>query len=69
MSNMHARLRTYGARYFLLLLFTATAAIWYAVFSLAGHHDLRVSVFDIGQGDSILTSVTQPTKSSLSEYR
>lgn len=46
-------LRKYGAAYFLIALAVCAAAIWYAVFTLDARHDLHLTVFDIGQGDSI----------------
>lgn len=45
--------RKYGAVSFLIALAACSAAIWYAVFLLDDHRDLRITVFDIGQGDSI----------------
>ena len=45
--------RKYGAASFLIALVACSAAIWYTVFLLDSHHDLRLTVFDIGQGDSI----------------
>ncbi|MCH7597776.1 hypothetical protein IID27_01885 [Patescibacteria group bacterium] len=35
--------------------------IWYALFAEAGRNTLTVAFLDVGQGDSILTSVTQYT--------
>jgi len=40
---------------FLAGLGAAVALIWYAVFYVASHRDLAMTVFDVGQGDSILT--------------
>lgn len=52
-------MRKYVHTYFLLILLIITAAIWYAISYFDSHQNLLVTFFDIGQGDSILTSVTQ----------
>jgi len=46
-------LRTYGTTYFMALLAIITGVVWYAVFTLENGRDLRMVVFDVGQGDSI----------------
>jgi competence protein ComEC len=38
---------------FLLILVVTTAVIWYAVFYFESHQNLKVTFFDVGQGDSI----------------
>jgi len=46
-------LRKYGITYFLLTLIIAAGFIWYAIFKLEAQQQLRLTVFNIGQGDSI----------------
>lgn len=46
-------LRKHGVTCFLLSLVVTTSIIWYAVFTLEARQELRLIVFDIGQGDSI----------------
>lgn len=48
-----ATLHKYGRTSFLLLLTMIVGVVWYAVFTLQARHDLRLTVFDIGQGDSV----------------
>jgi len=46
--------------YFLLFLILTTLILWYAVVRGAvGGGELVVAFLDVGQGDSVLTSVTQ----------
>ena len=47
--------------YTLLFMLLFTAVIWYAVFSESRNGILTVAFLDVGQGDAILTSVTQYT--------
>ncbi|MCH7597991.1 hypothetical protein IID27_03060 [Patescibacteria group bacterium] len=47
--------------YLLAILFLAIFFIWYAVFAESRSGILTVAFLDVGQGDSILTSVTQYT--------
>lgn len=46
-------LRKYGTTYFIVLLALVAGFIWYAIFTLEAQDELRLTVFDIGQGDSI----------------
>ena len=46
-------LRKYGTTYFVVLLAVIAGIVWYAIFTLEARHELRLTVFDIGQGDSI----------------
>ena len=47
--------------YVLAFLLSVTAFVWYAVLSEERGNVLTVAFLDVGQGDSILTSVTQYT--------
>ena len=47
--------------YLLAILFLAIFFIWYAVFAESRSGILTVAFLDVGQGDAILTSVTQYT--------
>lgn len=46
-------LRKNGIFYFVAFLTVFTGAVWYGVFTREARHNLRMIVFDIGQGDSI----------------
>lgn len=54
--------------YTLLLVLLFTATIWYAVFAETRNGILTVAFLDVGQGDAILTSVTQPVVSEVELY-
>jgi|TARA_Y100000310_G_scaffold162451_1_gene162428 beta-lactamase superfamily II metal-dependent hydrolase len=45
--------------YFLIGLMLVVGVIWYAIFSESRRDVLTVSFLDVGQGDAILTLVTQ----------
>ena len=47
--------------YVLAFLLSVTAFVWYAVLSEERGNVLTVAFLDVGQGDAILTSVTQYT--------
>lgn len=60
------KLKKYGHWYFLGALALAAYAVWQAVFWAEVHRGrVFLRVFDVGQGDAILTSVTQCNSSSL----
>lgn len=42
---------------FLLFLAGSTALVWYAVFYFETHQNLRITFFDVGQGDSIFIEI------------
>ncbi|MBI3442317.1 MAG: MBL fold metallo-hydrolase [Candidatus Sungbacteria bacterium] len=55
-------LRKHGIAYFLLALAVATGMVWYAIFIFDARHRLRLTVFDIGQGDSIFIQAENDTQ-------
>ena len=53
MAKILVWLRKNGAFAILIFLAVVAGIIWYAVFSFDAHHNLRMTVFDIGQGASV----------------
>lgn len=55
-------LRKHGTKYFVVLLALIAGMVWYAVFTLEARQELRLTVFDIGQGDSIFIQAENDTQ-------